>query len=185
MSKTYYHVVTDKPIEIGQEIIFDENHHSGVYNRVYTLKDIVEDIYLNPDKYNEDEFNHHLKVALRELALEEVRSKKHPNYPSRLASLYVSSTIEEAEKWFNIFIELGRPTYSIVKVEVNGNEFIGDAHNCFDGTKNKNKNIELAEYYWQNKENLKGKEPIKEIIVDGTIKVIEIIKENNNLNGRK
>ena len=178
MSKIYYHVVTDKPMKLGQEIVFDENHHNGVYNRVYELKDRVDDIYLNLDKYNNDEFDHHLRVALRELALEEVRKEKYPNYPSRLASLYVSNTLEEAEKWYNLFIELGRPTYSIVKVEVNGNKFVGDAHNCFDATKDKNKNLELANYYQKRKDNLKGEEPIIEIIVDGKIRVVEIIKEN-------
>ena len=30
MSKIYYHVVTDRPMKIGQELIFDNNHHSGV-----------------------------------------------------------------------------------------------------------------------------------------------------------
>ena len=181
MSKVFYHVVTDNPMDLGQELIFDENHHSGVYNRVYELIDKVNDIYANPDKYNEFEFDHHLKVALRELALEEVRKDKYPNYPSRLASLYVSNTLEEAENWYKYFIELGRPTYSIVKVLVDGNEFIGDAHNCFDGTKDKLKNFELAEYYWESKENLKGVKPLKEIIVDGKIKVIEIVKENTEL----
>ena len=29
-----YHVVTDRPMKCGQHIIFDENHHSGVYERV-------------------------------------------------------------------------------------------------------------------------------------------------------
>lgn len=178
MNKIYYHVVTDKPMKLGQEIVFDENHHSGVYNRVYELKDKVDDIYLNSDKYNNDEFDHHLKVALRELALEEVRKEKYPNYPSRLASLYVSNTLEEAEKWYNLFIELGRPVYSIVKVAVDGNEYVGDAHNCFDGTKDKNKNLELAKNYWERKDNLKGVDPIIEIIVDGKIRVVEIIKEN-------
>ncbi len=176
MGKIYYHVVTDKPMVLGQVIVFDDNHHSGVYNRVYELKDKVEEIYSNPNNYNEKEFDHHLKVALRELALEEVRKEKYPNYPSRLSSLYVSNTLEEAEKWYELFIKLGRPTYSIVKVEVDGNEFVGDAHNCFDGTKDKEKNLELAEYYWKRKDNFKDKEPIIEIIVDGKIKVIEIIR---------
>ena len=36
MSKTYYHVVTERPMELGQEIIFDENHFSGVTN-VYII----------------------------------------------------------------------------------------------------------------------------------------------------
>ena len=48
MSKIYYHVVTDKPMEVGQELIFDANHHSGVYNRVFSFKDKVDEIYNNP-----------------------------------------------------------------------------------------------------------------------------------------
>ena len=145
---------------------------------IFRMSKIPTKRILMPEKplYDENEFDHHLKVALRELALEEVRIKKYPNYPSRLSSLYVSKTLEEAEKWYKLFIELGRPTYSIVKVEVDGNEFIGDAQNCFDGTKDKNKNMELAEYYWKNEGNFKGKDPIIEIIVDGKIKVIDIIK---------
>ena len=154
MSKIYYHVVTDKPMEVGQELIFDANHHSGVYNRVFSFKDKVDEIYNNPEAYRDIELEHHLKVALRELAMEEVRKEKYPNYPSRLASLYVSNTMDEAEKWYNLFIELGRPTYSIVKVEVDGNVYVGDANNCFDGTIDKNQNLKLAEIYWKYKENL-------------------------------
>ena len=179
MSQIFYHVVTDRPMQLGQELIFDENHHSGVYNRVYAFKDKVDEIYKNPDAYKNIELEHHLKVALRELAMEEVRKEKYPNYPSRLASLYVSNSLEEAEKWYALFIELGRPTYSIVKVEVDGNTYVGDAYNCFDGTIDKNKNLELAENYWKYKENLEGKQPIVEILASGKIKVIEIVKENN------
>lgn len=179
MSQIFYHVVTDRPMQLGQELIFDENHHSGVYNRVYAFKDKVDEIYKNPDAYKNIELEHHLKVALRELAMEEVRKEKYPNYPSRLASLYVSNSLEEAEKWYALFIELGRPTYSIVKVEVDGNTYVGDAYNCFDGTIDKNKNLELAENYWKYKENLEGKQPIVEILASGKIKVIEIVKENS------
>ena len=179
MGKVYYHVVTDREMHVGDEIIFDDKHHSGVYNRVYALKDKVDDIYANPGKYKEDDLDHHLKVALRELALEEVRRKKYPSYPSRLASLYVSNSFEEAEKWYQLFTSLGRSTYAIVKVEVFGNEYIGDAYNCFDGATNKEENLRLAEYYWLSKTNNKGKEPIVEIIVDGKIKVIEIVKTNS------
>ena len=176
MSKIYYHVVTDKPMELGQVLIFDDNHHSGVYNRVYDYKEKVDEIYKNPDAYKDIELEHHLKVALREHAMEEVRKEKYPEYPSRLSSLYVSNTFEEAEKWYNLFKELGRPTYSIVKVEVDGNIYVGDAHNCFDGTIDKNKNLELAENYWKYKTNPDGKEPIVEILANGKIKVIEIVK---------
>lgn len=94
-----YHVVTDRPMYVGQHIVFDEEHHSGVYQRVYEKLDIVKDIYSNPEKYDEETLEHHTSVALRELALEEVRQKKYPKYPSRMGCLYVSKTFEEAEKW--------------------------------------------------------------------------------------
>ena len=178
MEKIYYHVVTERPMALEQEIIFDENHFSGVYERVYNLLDTVEDIYSNPDKYKNVELEHHTKVALRELALEEVRKNKYPSNPSRLASLYVSSSLEEAENWYEYFISVGRPTFQIVKVSVDGNSFTGDACNCFDGTIDKNYNLEQAEIYWEAKDNTKGKKPVYETIVDGKIKVIEIIKEN-------
>jgi len=60
-----YHVITDKPIQLGQQIIFDKTHHSGVYKRVYNKIDIVNDIYQNPDKYNADSLEYPVKVALR------------------------------------------------------------------------------------------------------------------------
>jgi hypothetical protein len=180
MNKIYYHVVTERPMKLGEEIVFDNNHHSGVYDRVYAFKDKVEEIYSNPKRYENIELEHHLKVALRELALEEIRKNKYPDYPSRLSSLYVSNTLEESEKWYDYFVNLGRPTFQIVKVSVDGNSFIGDACNCFDGTINMNYNLEQAEIYWQARDNTKGKEPIYETIVDGKIKVIEIVKENIN-----
>ena len=181
MSKIYYHVVTDKPMKLGQELVFDDEHHIGVYNRVLAFKDKVDKIYKNPEVYKNVELEHHLKVALRELAMEEIRTEKYPEYPSRLASLYVSNSLEDAEKWFNLFILWGRPTYSIVKVEVDGNIFVGDANNCFDGTVDKDKNLKLADNYWKNNKNSSGLEPIIEILANGKIKVIEIVKENNEL----
>lgn len=124
MSQIFYHVVTERPMELNQEIIFDDNHHSGVYERVYGLEDVVNDIYSNPSKYEDIKLEHHTKVALRELALEEVRKKEYPMYPSRLQSLYVSKTLEEAQNWYDYFINLGRPTFQIVKVKVDGLYFI-------------------------------------------------------------
>ena len=154
MKQVFYHVVTERPMELGQEIIFDQNHHSGVYERVYKLLDEVTDIYNNYERYSNVEFDHHTKVALRELAL------------------------EEAESWYDYFISLGRPTYQIVKVSVDGNSFTGDACNCFDGTLDKKYNLEQAKIYWRAEDNAKGKKPVYETIVDGKIKVIEIIRTN-------
>lgn len=170
-----YHVVTEKSMYVGQHIVFDENHHNGVWQRVNEKLDIVSDIYNNPEKYMNVELEHHTSVALRELALEKVRLRKHPSYPSRMACLYVSKTLEEAKKWFDYFVNLGRPTFQIVKLRVNGNVFYGDAEKCFDGKLTEIENLSIAEKYWENKTF--DNSSIIEMLVDGDIEVIEIVKE--------
>lgn len=170
-----YHVVTEKPMYVGQRIAFDENRHNGVWQRVNEKIDIVNDIYNNPEKYMNVKLEHHTSVALRELALEKVRLRKYPNYPSRMACLYVSKTLEEAEKWFDYFVSLDRPTLQIVKLKVNGNMFYGDATKCFDGRLTKKENFILAEKYWENKDF--DEASIAEMLVDGNIEVVEIVKE--------
>lgn len=176
MQDFVYHVVTEKPMHIGQHITFDKNHHNGVWNRVNEKLDIVDDIYYNPEKYKNIRLEHHTSVALRELALEKVRIEKFPSFPSRMACLYVSKTLEEAEKWFDYFISLGRPTFQIVKLKVNGNVFYGDATKCFEGRLTEKENLMLAERYWENKSF--DKTSILEVLVDGDIEVVEIIKES-------
>ncbi len=172
-----YHVVTDRTMQLGQHIIFDEEHHSGVYQRVMEKLDIVNDIYQYPEKYDADNLEHHTSVALRELALEEVRRAKYPMYPSRMGCLYVSKTLEESERWFDFFTRIGRPTYQIVKLRIHGNCFVGDATKCFDASLSKEENLQLAEIYWENKANTAEEPPIIEMLVDGDIEVVEIIKE--------
>lgn len=174
MEKYFYHVVTEKPMYVDQHIVFDENHHNGVWQRVNEKIDIVCDIYNNPKKYKDIELEHHTSVALRELALEQVRVEKYPNYPSRMACLYVSKTLEEAEKWFDYFVSLGRPTFQIVKLQVNGNMFYGDAENCFDGKLSEKENLILAEKYWKNEDF--NESSIIEMLVDGDIEVVKIVK---------
>ena len=170
-----YHVVTEKPMYIGQSIVFDEKHHNGVWQRVNEKLDIVNDIYNNPEKYKDTVLEHHTSVALRELALEKIRVNQHPDYPSRMACLYVSKTLQEAEKWFDYFVGLGRPTFQIVKLKVNGNVFYGDAEKCFDGRLLEKENLVLAKKYWENKEF--NESSIIEMLVDGEIEVVEIVKE--------
>lgn len=174
-----YHVVTDRPMYVGQRIVFDEQHHSGVYQRVYDKIDIVNEIYANPAKYDVETLEHHTSVALRELALEEVRRNKYPQYPSRMACLYVSKSLEEAENWGKFFAEIGRPTYHIVKLDIKGNCFIGDAAKCFKGQLSKKENLKLAEIYWESNVDTENKQAIYEMLVNGQITVLEIVKEIN------
>lgn len=96
-----------------------------------------------------------------------------------MGCLYVSETLQESEEWAKSFVNWGRPTYSIVKLKIDGNVFIGDAWNRFDATLNKEDNMLLAEKYWRNEINNFSKLPIKEMLVNGDIEVVEIINEIN------
>jgi len=174
-----YHVVTERPMYKGQRIIFDETHQSGVYKRVYDREKIVKAIYAHPEMYDTEQLEHHTQVALRELALEEIRLKKYPQYPSRLACLYVSEDLERAGHWGDFFASVGRPTYHIVKLEIEGPVFRGDATKCFKGTTDYRENRRLAELYWENKPREDGEEEILEILAAGHITVLEIVKEIN------
>ncbi|MBR2402967.1 MAG: DUF2441 domain-containing protein [Lachnospiraceae bacterium] len=175
----FYHVVSDRPKYAGQHFKVGEEHPNGVYDRVQEQMSIVEDIYKNPGKYKGTELSHNVDVALRELALEKVRKEKYPQYPSRMAALYVSRTYEEAEQWADYFARIGRPTYCVAKIETNGKIYYGDAYKCFDGTISEEENLRLAQIYWENAPNADGKDPIVEVLVDGDIEVVEIMKEIN------
>lgn len=180
MDKTeYYHVVSDLPKSVGQQIILDEEHPNGVYRRVYAQLDTVQAIYRHPEQYRGRKLSHEVDVALRELALEKVRKEKFPRYPSRMACLYVSRTFEEAAQWGDYFASLGRPTYGVARINADGRYYEGDAGKCFDGTVSEEDNLKMAEEYWLNGPNEDGREPIAEILVSGKITIVEIIKEIN------
>lgn len=47
-----YHVVTEHQMHIGQHILFDENHHNGVWQRVMDKLPVINDIYEHPNNYH-------------------------------------------------------------------------------------------------------------------------------------
>ena len=165
------HAVTDRPMTPGQRIVFDENHHSGVYARVMARE--ARDCYAHPRQ----KLDHPLMLALRELALEEVRQKEFPDRPSRLACLYVAETREEAEKWAGLFAEWGRPTYHVVKLRIRGRRFAADACNCFDAACDREENFRPARRYWEKRPNAQNQPPIIEYLADGETEALEIVKE--------
>ncbi len=175
----YYHVISDLPKKEGEIIRLDEQHPNGVYQRVHAEMETVKDIYAHPENWEGKDFSHTVKVALRELALEKVRKEKYPQYPSRMACLYVSRSQKEAEQWEDYFAGLGRPTYGIAKIRVSGHCYEGDAYKCFDGTASEEENLYLAELYWENGPNADGREKIREILVDGDIEILKIVKVMN------
>lgn len=172
-----YHAVTEHKMNIGQHILFDENNHNGVWQRVMDKLPVINDIYEHPNNYHGKELEYPTMVALRELALEDVRRERYPQYPSRMSCLYVSESLQEAVNWAEYFIRIERPTFQIVKMKVNGNIFVGDATKCFDGTVDKASNRIMAERYWKNENNSHDNPPIKEIIADGDLEVVEILRE--------
>ena len=155
----YYHVISDIPKHQGERFVLDESHPNGVYQRVYAQLDVIKEIYRNPQKFEGTKLSHAVDVALRELALEKIRKEKYSQYPSRMASLYVSNTYEEAVRCC----------------------FIGDAYKCFDGTIWEKENLRMADLYWENGDNEDGHAPIVEILVDGMMEIVELIKETGNL----
>jgi len=175
----FYHVVTDRPMEVGQKIVFDENNRSGVCRRVMEKLPAVEAIYANPDDYDAETLEHHTSVALRELALEEVRLAEYPELPSRLGCLYASKTLAEAEEWGKFFARIGRPTYSIVKLEVKGSCFVGDATRCFRGLTHKEENLRLARRYWASEADPADPTAVPELLISGELTVLEIVREIN------
>ena len=136
-----------------------------IYLKGYTLVYMTFNHETNPD-FKCGEIKSIKRVCFRESSKNEIS-----NYPSRLSSLYVSNKLKEAEFWDNLFISQGRPTFQIVKVKVDRSTFVGDAWNCFEGTKNREKNLKLARSYSNQEKNQENKEPIKEILASGKIKV--------------
>lgn len=177
MTTELYHVVTGQRMELGQVIHMDEDYPTGVYERVMAKLPLVEDMLAHPEAYAGQEIEHHTDVAIRELAMEAVRRERFPQYPSRMHSLYASSSLENARCWFQWFTDWGRPTLQIVKLRVDGRVFTGNANLCFDGTLDEAENRQKAMRYWQVGEDPDGERPIWETIADGRIEVVEIIHE--------
>ncbi len=178
MNEIYvYHVVTEKPMFLGQQIIFNGDHHNGVYNRVMTCKRILngENPQCDLTDFIKLDLNKWTSVTYRELALEQVRCKEYPHYPSRLSCLYTSRTLEDAKNWAEFFNQIGRKVFSIVKLKVVGRIFDGDACNCFDGTDSEEDNLKKSRHYWRN--DISNEKTIIETLIDGMITVIEIVHD--------
>ena len=73
-----YHVVTQRPMDIGQIITFDKKTQWSLSKSSRKI-DIINDIYTKLKNYDNATFEHHTSVALRELALEEIRKQHYPN----------------------------------------------------------------------------------------------------------
>lgn len=174
MKTTVYHVVTERPMTVGQRIVFDENHPNGVCRRVRAWEALSRGEAVEPelDALIRSNPGRWKQVALRELAMEQIRRERFPELPSRLACLYTSRTFEQARDWADFFQKIGRKVFSIVLLEVDGRIFDADACNCFDGVGNES-DLKNALRYWQNAPTEK---PVIETLADGVLTVAEILQ---------
>lgn len=173
MKTCVYHVVTERPMHVGQRIVFDENNPNGVCRRVRTWEamnrgedggELSALIASNPDRW--------AQVARRELAMEQVRLERFPDLPSRMACLYTSRTLEQARSWADFFRKVGRKVFSIVLLEVEGPVFDADACNCFDGVGDET-DLENALRYWL---SAPTENPVIETLAAGVLTVAEMIE---------
>lgn len=181
----FYHAYSGDTINIGDVLVFNSLTHNKIYDEVYNREFKNDDIDANEllinKKRNKDrdfsieEFELVLDTinndafVLRELALEEVRKSKYPEFPSRLSCLYITKTKEEAINWSKILKRNKKICRQVLTLELTGEIF------CFDGNLMKRQNISYqkhldnAELYWNSIDYDNS-----EILFYGEVKVIEI-----------
>ena len=181
----YYHANSGKEYKVGDTLVFNARTHNKmydeVYNNEYKLDNIdANELLINKKRNNDtnlsiDEFLLVFKTinndafVLRELALEEVRKNKYPNYPSRLNCLYVTKDKEDAINWSNILKRNKKVCKQILTLELTGELF------TFDGSLMKRlntsyqKQLEMAEEYWN---SIPSSNP--EYLFYGEAKVIDV-----------
>lgn len=181
----FYHAYSGEKVNVGDVLVFNSGTHNKMYDEVYNNEYKTDGIDANELLINKkrnqersfsiDEFELLLNTVnndafvLRELALEEVRKTKYPNYPSRLSCLYVTKTKEEAINWSEILKRNKKKCKQVLTLELTGEIF------CFNGNLMKRQNVsyqkhlENADLYWNSIDSNNS-----EIIFYGEAKVIEI-----------
>lgn len=163
----FYHANSGNKLFIGDSLIFDSNTHNKMYEEVYNTEYIMDNLdaneLINIKKKNKDfnmsfeELNLFLNTisndafVMRELALEEIRKTKYPEYPSRLNCLYVTKKKEEALQWSNILKRNKKQCTQILTLELTGEVFVGDGNLMKRQNISYQKHLENAEKYWSQK----------------------------------
>ena len=180
----FYHAYSGEKVNVGDILVFNSDTHNKMYDEVYNNEYRIDgidanELLINKKRNNGREFSveefelvlntiNNDAFILRELALEEVRKRKHPDFPSRLSCLYITKTKEEAINWSKILKRNKKKCKKILTLELTGEIF------CFDGNLMKRQNISYkkhldnAELYWNSIDYDNS-----EILFYGEAKVIE------------
>lgn len=180
-----YHVVTQKPMFVGQKIVFGDKTNS-LFDRVNCwefLNDNGEDCleiiqkrkfyeFSDSDKKTLRTFIYEGAMISREYVLEQIRKEKYSDYPSRFKCLYCVREEKDAQIWIDVFNRMKRPILQLVKMKANGKIFDGDASKILRDARSLNHKIQLGEEYW-----LGAKEDaLPESLFEGEVEVVEILK---------
>ena len=105
---------------------------------------------------------------MRELALEEVRKEKYPNYPSRLNCLYVTKDKQDALEWTNILKRNHKECKQILTLELTGDLY------TFDGNLMRRQNVSYEEQLKRAEEYWNSTSDNPEYLFYGEAKVVDI-----------
>lgn len=196
-NEVYYHINTgsnlqvNDTLDIGQEY---NNFYYEIYNTEHIKDDKDANVVLLEMLNNKSlSFNDVSSEKLvlntisddamitRELMFEETRKEVDDNLPSRFKCLYVCKSIDEIKSWINIFKRTNKNNYQILKLQLTGTIFVGDASFVLRQNISLNKKKEQAISYWSGCK----KDNINEYLFIGKAKVLEIVKEGEINNENK
>lgn len=186
-NKIYYHINTKNKFNIG-DIINCGDKYNNFYYEVYDSEYLLEgkdanETLINKRKNKDYNINDLEEFKLifntinndsfvtRELIFEEVRKEINEKLPSRFKSLFVCESMEEINKWLDIFKRTDKKDYQIVKLELNGRVFTGDASFILRQNISLNKKRDLAKRYW----SCEKLDNLNETLFEGTAVVKEIV----------
>lgn len=116
MAKYYYHLVSGRTFNVGDELVVGEEGYGG-WKDVYESAHLKKLIDSGADKQLLiEEFD----FIIRELAAEEVRQKEFPDFPSRLSCLWLCEDIKDCQKRVEPFKRLGINVTQIIKASLSG-----------------------------------------------------------------
>ena len=182
----YYHINTGKKLKVGDTLTIGDDYNPFYYE-IYNMehlengKDANE--YLMEMKRKNNlvlteslaklvyQTIHDDAMITRELMFEEVRKERDSSLPSRLKCLYVCKTKKELETWINIFQRTNKKDIQIVKLNLTGTIFKGDASFVLRQNISLNKKKEQARKYW----NGERKDNINEHLFIGTAVVEDVL----------
>ena len=162
-------------VKVRHNKMYDE-----VFNKEYKLNNMdANELLINKKKNNDlnfsiEEFKLLLSTVnndafvMRELALEEVRKEKYPNYPSRLNCLYVTKEKQAALEWTNILKRNHKECKQILTLELTGDLY------KFDGNLMRRQNVSYEEQLKRAEEYWNSTSDNPEYLFYGEAKVVDI-----------